>query len=112
MAIKIITGELGYLLEVDGIESDPHRYGHAIISGGPSGALYGAMMTEPDSKPQVYKLTPVDSVHEDVDLDVDTEGGYVEDGLYDDGGGEGDDEGEGEDEDEDEDDSTTTTISV
>lgn len=107
--LKIITGEKGYLIDIDGIESDAHRYGHAIISAGPSGTLYGSLITDPDGgKPQLYKLTPVESIHEDVMLDADEDGGYIEDAMYEDGeDGEGDDaeaEDEGEDDDDDDND--------
>ncbi len=103
MSLKIYTGEKGYMLDIDGIESEAHRYGHAVITAGPSGALYGCLITDPDEgKPQLYKLMPVDSLHEEVILDEDTDGGYVEDGMYDEGEDEDDGEGEVEDEEEDE----------
>jgi hypothetical protein len=119
MSLKIITGELGYMLDIDGIESESHRYGHAIVAAGPSGTMYAAYMKDADEKPQLYRLVPVDSLHEEAILDEDVEGGYVEDLMYDDdddddddecdgdGDGDGDeveDEAEGEDDDDDDDD--------
>jgi hypothetical protein len=113
MSLKIITGELGYMLDIDGIESESHRYGHAIVAAGPSGTMYAAYMKDADEKPQLYRLVPVDSLHEEAILDEDVEGGYVEDLMYDDaeddecdGDGDGDeveDEAEGEDDDDDND---------
>jgi hypothetical protein len=95
--LKIVCGEKGYMLEIDGIESPAHIYGHACITGGPSGTLYAACpMKEPGptDKVQLYKLTPVDClVEKGVELEEDVEGGYVEDAMY-------EDEDEGEDEDE------------
>lgn len=110
--IKILTGEKGYMLDIDGIESEAHRYGHAIVAAGPSGALYAAFMKDADEKPQLYKMTPVDSLHEECILDEDEEGGYVEDPMYEDDDEEGEDE-DGEDGDGDgEDDEPEEEISV
>ena len=89
MAIKIQTGEYGYILEVDGNMSEPHRYDHAAVVKGPSGKLYAAFLEQgpngkPTGKPQAYVLSPVDSIHVDKPLAADEiEGGYVEDPIYD-----------------------------
>lgn len=107
MAITIQTGELGYSLEIDGLRSEAHRFDHAVITKGPSGALYGALVEDGfTGKPQVYKLVPVESIHLDEQLEEDVDGGYVEDGLYDDEEEEeeGEEEGEGEEGEDDEDD--------
>ena len=105
MAITIQTGELGYSLEIDGLRSDAHRFDHAIITKGPSGALYGALVEDGFSgRPQVYKLVPVESIHLDEQLEEDVDGGYVEDGLYDEEVEDDEVEGDGDEDDEDDED--------
>ena len=120
--LKVNCGIKGYFLEIDGLESEPHYYGHACLTAGPSGTLYAACPAgEPEEKGkiQLYKCVPIDSITESgLELDADTDGGFVEDAMYDDeeegeGEGEGDevvveDEGDNDDQDDDEHDEKTS----
>lgn len=110
MAVKIYCAESGYFLEVDGQFSSAHRYGYSCIFHGPSGTLYGAHLDdEPEPggpKPQLYRLTPIDSLAELDLLDADIEYEELPDEDEDEEGEDGDEvdvEDEAEDGDEDED---------
>lgn len=80
MALRIITGERGFLIEVDGVQSEPHLFGFSAMVMGPGSQMYGAYVPvdwDTTSKPQLYRMVPVESIHLDQRLSADVDG-YAE----------------------------------